>query len=267
MRNAKSLIIVALSPVFDFGCRHWRVWRQPFAKVVHGGTQYCCSVCRNGVRQFVGQGKERLCPVCGAAERSRVDWTFLRTKIAEYGDKRIRMLHVAPEHYLQPRFRKMRNIDYVSVDLSSPLAMVKMDITDLRFPDNSFDLIYCSHVLEHVVEDRKAMAEFSRVLKPDGFALLQVPMSGAITFEDWSVTSPEERRKVFGDPGHVRRYGMDYVERLRESGLTASVLTASDILSETECNRMGVALTRRLFWCTKDCDGRGVSRSVIPHSA
>jgi SAM-dependent methyltransferase len=97
----------------------------------------------------------------------------------------------------------------------NPRAMVRMDITDIQYPKDTFDVIYCSHVLEHVVDDRKAMREFHRVLRPDGWALLLVPITVEKTFEDPSVTDPEERLSVFGQEDHVRCYGPDYVERLR----------------------------------------------------
>ena len=252
MSKLKSLMKAVVLPGYELVYWRWRTWRRPLAPLLYRGGQHYCPICASNVRVFLGRHKERLCPVCGAAERSRVDWTFLHMKIAAYGGARIRVLHVAPEVYLAAVFRKMSNLDYVSIDLASKLAMVKMDITDLRFPNSSFDLIYCSHVLEHVVEDRKAMAEFFRVLKPGGLALLQVPMSGANTHEDWSITSPEARRKAFGDPGHVRRYGMDYMDRLRDAGFSTTVLTAQEMLSRSECDRCGVAGTRRLFSCTKD---------------
>ena len=105
------------------------------------------------------------------------------------------------------------NIDYLSADLNSPSAMVKMDITNIKYEDNSFDVIICNHVLEHIPDDRKAMSELYRVLKPGGWAILQVPISLLLnkTYEDPTVTTPEEREKVFGQSDHVRIYAKDYV--------------------------------------------------------
>ena len=105
------------------------------------------------------------------------------------------MLHIAPERCLWPHFRRIRNLDYVTADLDASKAnvMLAMDITDIEFPDETFSVIYCSHVLEHVIDDRRAMRELCRVLRSDGWALLQVPISAKTTFEDPSVTDPSER--------------------------------------------------------------------------
>ena len=113
-------------------------------------------------------------------------------------NKTINLLHVAPERNLQKILKSFSNIEYVSGDLK-PLVNcdVILDITDIKFKDNFFDVIICNHVLEHVKDDRKAMSELFRVLKPKGFAILQVPISknAKETFEDFSITSPEKREK------------------------------------------------------------------------
>lgn len=117
------------------------------------------------------------------------------------------MLHVAPEPSFGVIFSKSKYIDYLSADLYDKSVMVKMDITDIQYPENYFDIIFCSHVLEHVLDDKKAMREFLRVLKPTGWAVLQVPIMAMKTIEDPSITDPDERLRVFGQHDHVRRYG------------------------------------------------------------
>jgi predicted SAM-dependent methyltransferase len=119
----------------------------------------------------------------------------------------------------------MSNLDYVSADINSPLAMVKMDITNIPCEDNSFDTILCSHVLEHVMDDQKAMRELFRVLKPEGWAILQVPIDCERdkTFEDPNIVSPEDREKFFGLSDHVRVYGLDYKDRLEKAGFKVKV--------------------------------------------
>jgi predicted SAM-dependent methyltransferase len=162
------------------------------------------------------------------------------------------MLHVAPESCLEPTFRKQLGDDYLTADLFNPLAMVKMDITDIQYPDESFDVIYCSHVLEHVVDDRKAMSEFYRVLKSDGWAILLVPITAETTYEDPSIVAPVERLKHFGQDDHVRRYGHDYVDRLRDAGFNVSVIEASDLCRQSELVQMGLtSASGEIFFCTK----------------
>ena len=133
------------------------------------------------------------------------------------------MLHVAPEACFEARFKKILGDRYLTADLFNPRAMVKMDITDIRYPDHSFDVIYCGHVLEHVLDDRKAMSEFYRTLKTSGWAILLVPIIADETFEDASIVEPEDRLAAFGQADHVRIYGPDYVDRLRAVGFEVQV--------------------------------------------
>ena len=131
------------------------------------------------------------------------------------------MLHIAPELCYMDRFEALDNLEYVTADIESPLAKVKMDIHEIPFEDSSFDVIFCNHVLEHVDDDLKALSEMKRVLRPGGWAILQVPFFyplPKVTLEDPSITDPKEREKMFGQDDHVRLYGEDYAERLASAG-------------------------------------------------
>jgi SAM-dependent methyltransferase len=161
------------------------------------------------------------------------------------------VLHVAPEPQFEVRLREALGTGYVTADLYDPRVMVKMDITAIEMPDDSFDVILCSHVLEHVDDDRRAMRELHRVLKPDGWALLLVPISGRETYENPDIIDPDERTKHFGQHDHVRRYGNDYVERLRESGFKVEVLRPSDFIDSDNLVRLGVDIEESLFCCRK----------------
>ncbi len=134
----------------------------------------------------------------------------------------VKLLHLAPEKPLMDLFIKQNNIDYLTADLNPEQVMVKMDITAIQYPDNIFDAILCNHVLEHIPDDRKAMRELYRVLKPGGWAILQVPVSKILeqTYDDITITSPQDREKYFGQKDHVRIYGKDYTQRLKEAGFT-----------------------------------------------
>ena len=143
-------------------------------------------------------------------------------------------------------------MDYLSADLSSPEAMVKMDIMDIQYSDNTFDVIFCSHVLEHVPDDRKAMREFYRVLKPGGWAILQVPILAKATFEDSTVISREERQRLFGQYDHVRQYGLDYKDRLIDAGFCVTVADFVRQLEYRTVRRLGLMRNEDVYFCRKE---------------
>jgi SAM-dependent methyltransferase len=146
-------------------------------------------------------------------------WLYLQQRTNLFSTP-LKVLHFAPEFALQRRFRQCSNLDYISADLSEPEAMQKMDITAIPSANQTFDVILCSHVLEHIPDDRQAMRELHRVLKPGGWAILLVPidMRREQTFEDPTVTDPQERLRLFEQTDHVRIYGRDYVQRLEQAG-------------------------------------------------
>jgi predicted SAM-dependent methyltransferase len=162
------------------------------------------------------------------------------------------MLHVAPELCFESKLRERLGNGYITADLFSNRAMVKMDITDIGYPDRSFDAIYCSHVLEHVQDDRQAMKEFHRVLSSNGWAILLVPITAEKTFEDLSVNDPAERRRLFGQHDHVRRYGPDYANRLSEAGFQVTVTEHGELVTREEAVTMGLTeAAGEIFHCTK----------------
>jgi ubiquinone/menaquinone biosynthesis C-methylase UbiE len=150
----------------------------------------------------------------------------------------------------------MKNLEYTTTDLNSPIATVKADICDLPFDDNAYDFIICNHVLEHIPDDTKAMQELYRVLAPGGIAILQVPYEADrnTTFEDDTITDPKERAKIFGQYDHVRVYGMDYFEKLAEIGFKVLALNYSANLSEEEINKYRLAKGELLPVCKKLID-------------
>lgn len=175
-------------------------------------------------RKFLpyGYGKQRdnaLSPGTLSLERHRQMWLYLQND-TDFFTKKYKVLHIAPEQEFLRRFRKMKNLDYTSADLFSPIVDVKADILDLPFEDESYDVIFCNHVLEHIADDRKAMSELYRVMKKGGWGIFQVPMKNSMenTYEDFSIKDPKERQKHFGQYDHVRWYGMDYFSRLQSVG-------------------------------------------------
>ena len=142
---------------------------------------------------------------------------------------------------------------HLGVDLSSADETERMDITDIPHPDDSFDVIYCSHVFEHIPDDRRAMSELFRVLRPSGWAVLLVPITTEETIEDASATDSETRLRLFGQEDHVRRYGPDFADRLRESGFRVEKFSAGDFLDKEELHRMAVHTEAAgvIFYCTE----------------
>ena len=172
-----------------------------------------------------------------------VYWYIInKTKILN-SSKNIRLLHVAPERNLQKILKSFSHIEYVSGDLN-PLKNydIRLDITDMNFEDNFFDVIIYNHVLEHVKDDRKAMSELFRVLRPKGFTILQVPISKKAkeTFEDFSITTPEGREKYFGQKDHVRIYGKDYRKRLEDVGFKLNLYDIKNDLSIKNIKKYGL---------------------------
>jgi SAM-dependent methyltransferase len=184
-------------------------------------------------------------------------WHFMSVRTNLNDGRPKKLLHCAPETMVTKRFREISGVDYLSMDLTSPLAMVRMDLTALAVRDSSFDCIYCSHVLEHVRDDGQAMRELFRVLQPDGWALIQVPVSMGATFEDPLITDPAERQRVFWQSDHVRLYGLDIEERLRRAGFAVEVVCADHLADEEEIVRMGLRTTTNepLLYCRRPrCD-------------
>jgi SAM-dependent methyltransferase len=228
-------------------------WRAAI-KIRHFGLRRYCPICRSWLRSFepfgLGPRLDALCPVCGSLERHRLVWVFFncRTNLLDGSPKK--MLHIAPEKEFDAKLRKTRGLDYLTADLHDPYAMVQMDITNIDYPGDFFGVIYCSHVLEHVGDDRKAMREVKRVLKSDGWAVFVVPIRIEKTIEDPSVTDSGERERLFGQHDHVRRYGRDFVNRLEEVGFSVTTFSSADIVSAGNIVRFGLK-DEQLFFCTK----------------
>ena len=175
------------------------------------------------------------CPKCDSFERHRLYYLYLQNKIPK--NKKIRILHFAPEKILTNFFKFYNNIEYLSADIDSKKAMTKENIINISHKNNTFDIVFCSHVLEHIEDDIKAMKEIYRILKPKGFAILQVPIKRKNTFEDFSIKSPKEREKVFGQKDHVRIYGEDYKDRLKKAGFKLKIEKFVDSLDKKQVKR------------------------------
>lgn len=195
-----------------------------------------------------GRRPQAQCPQCLSIDRDRLVYLYLKNH-SQIFDSDATVLHVAPERYLAGLLQRSERIEYSSIDIRAGAAQRVMDLTSLDLPDHSFDLVICNHVLEHIPQDRKAMAEIRRVLKPGGFAVLQVPIAEALqaTYEDARHVTETDREREFGQKDHVRVYGHDYVERLKSAGFEVRVLTAEFVAGPGQIGRYALNPNERLF--------------------
>ena len=220
---------------------------KPFFKIYYSGNTYEDPIDGNTFRSFLPYGYENprenvLSPSTLSLERHRLLWLFLKEE-TNFFTTPLKVLHFAPEQAFYKRFRNLKNLNYVTTDLNSPLADVKADICNLPFEDNTFDVILCNHVLEHIPDDTKAMSELYRVLKPGGWGIFQIPqdLKREKTFEDNSITDKVERAKIFGQYDHVRIYGKDYFNKLRTIGFTVNEVDFTKKLTPKKINRYRLA--------------------------
>ena len=243
--------------------------------ILYWGRTYTCPLCNHNFRtmrylgldlpvmkelQVIGAGRrKKQCPACCSSDRSRMIYLYLRDylNISDKG-KQWSILHIAPENdlysTLQPLLKE-NCLQYVCGDKFEakhffPDYIKYIDITDIDYSDNTFDLIICNHVLEHIPNDLDAMKELYRVLKPGGIAILQVPLSKKLkkTFEDPSITDPAERERLFGQFDHYRIYGQDFSKRITEAGFTFSTISISH---EEKYAKFALTLEEELFIAQK----------------
>jgi len=205
-------------------------------------------------KDVVGGGfrPNALCPCCGSLDRERLIEIYLRTETAIFSTPTT-LLHVAPERCLTRVLRACPSIRYVSVDVGSRAAMVRMDITQMAFDSDFFDAVICNHVLEHVSSDSAALHELYRVLKLGGWAILQVPIALALeqTLECPSITSREERARLYGQPDHVRLYGRDYPDRLKQFGFDVVTFNALERLGPETVATYALLREERIYVARK----------------
>jgi SAM-dependent methyltransferase len=208
-----------------------KYYRKQKLEFNYRGNNVFCPICGSTFKEFGVFGfnprKNAKCYSCGAVERHRLLWKYLKEKTNFFDNTKKRVLHFAPEKIFYDIFSCKKTIEYVPCDLfpefynyTGNVKVAKIDIINISFSDNFFDIILCNHVLEHIPDDRLAMSELYRVLKKGGWAILQVPIdySRDTTYEDFTITKPEDREKAFGQNDHVRWYGKDYKDRLKSVG-------------------------------------------------
>ena len=231
-------------------------WARPFVSFYLKGTKYTDPIDGKSFRKFLPYGYETqrenvLAPGTLSLERHRLLWLYLQS--TDFFENSKKVLHVAPEQCFYKLFKKQKNLNYLTTDLYSPLADIKADICNLPLEDNHYDVIFCNHVLEHIENDKKAMQELYRVLKPGGMGIFQIPqeLNKDNTYEDFSITSPAERKKHFGQYDHVRVYGKDYFDKLRNVGFEVEEIKSSDIVTSEKIEKYRLSPIEILPVCRK----------------
>ena len=210
----------------------------PILRIIFHGKKYTDPIDDSNYSKFLSYGyktvrKNALCPGTLSLERHRLLWLYLDRE-TNFLSSNLKVLHVAPEQVFYKKFKKLKNWEYFTFDLNSPIADIKGDLTSTNFKDESFDLIICNHVLEHIEDDKSALNEMYRILKYNGISILQVPINvkRENTFEDLSIKSKIQRQKYFGQYDHVREYGLDFKDRVEQAGFKVEMINYSKKISQ-----------------------------------
>ena len=224
-----------------------------------------CPLCNSSFKEFepfgIKERKNARCPGCGALERHRLIWLYLKKSTSIFSNDTERtLLHFAPEGFFTNRLANIKNLKYIPADLFPELyqqkngpKVEKVDITEIPFENESFDFILCNHVLEHIPDDAKAMNELYRVMKKGGWGIFQVPLDKTrnVTYEDFSITDPEEREKAFGQSDHVRWYGNDYKNRLEKAGFKVIRDNFASHFTKRKQFKFGLDPAEDIYLCQK----------------
>ena len=210
----------------------------PILRIIFCGKKYTDPIDDSNYSKFLSYGyktvrKNALCPGTLSLERHRLLWLYLDRE-TNFLSSNLKVLHVAPEQVFYKKFKKLKNWEYFTFDLNSPIADIKGDLISTNFKDEYFDLIICNHVLEHIEDDKSALDEMYRILKYNGISILQVPINvkRENTFEDLSIKSKIQREKYFGQYDHVREYGLDFKDRVEQAGFKVEMINYSKKISQ-----------------------------------
>lgn len=221
----------------------------------HAGDRVVCPICEGQFSSFLTRHghSNAQCPGCRSLVRHRSLWLYLRD-VVRIGECPTRVLHLAPERGIERRLRELPVVDYISADLDASLASERVDVVDMPYADASFDLVICSHVLEHVVDDRAAIGEMYRVLRPGHMAIIILPIRSART-EEYIDPSPTPahadgyRRSARHE--HVRAIGADYPDRLRAVGFDVDVIDYAASMPDPEQARFGIEPGQPFYVCSR----------------
>jgi SAM-dependent methyltransferase len=238
----KKILTKLVSNSFLF--RHELKFRY-FTYLFYKGKSFSCNICNARLNSFV-KNENQICPKCGSISRERRLWEIISSQ--EY-HKKTKILDFSPSRALYRKLKKLKGENYIATDLSGDfLSNESYDITKIDSEDATFDLIICYHILEHIIEDEKAMKELNRVLNTDGICIIQTPFKSGDVYEDYNISSPEERLKAFGQNDHVRIYSVEaLISRLEKSKFIVKKLEFNEI----KLNKNGFKENETVLICNK----------------
>jgi SAM-dependent methyltransferase len=234
----------------------------PFKKIaplLFKGDSVECPVCGGKFSKFLSYGSNVahrdnvLCPRDLTLERHRLMWLYLRDHTQFFSEQPIELLHIAPEQCFHGLFKKQANLNYLTGDLVSPIADMHFDLHHIPLEDNRFDVVFCNHVLEHVDDANQCLRELYRVMKSGGWGIMQVPqdMNLEKTLEDQTIVSASEREKYYRQKDHVRLFGRDYPDWLRNAGFTVCEFLMSEYYSTEQIERFRLPKDEILYIVSK----------------
>ena len=229
------------------------------APLLYKGNTVECPVCEKSFSKFLSYGSDVahrenvLCPYDLTLERHRLMWLYLKEQSNFFSANKLDVLHIAPEQCFHKKFKNQKNLNYLTGDLVSPIADMHFDLHEIPLEDNRFDVVFCNHVLEHVDDAHQCMSELYRVMKPGGWGIMQVPLDYTrdTTYEDASITSPEEREKHFCQKDHVRLFGNDYPEWLKKAGFEVETFDVNQKYSSEMVDRYRLIKEEMIFVVSK----------------
>jgi SAM-dependent methyltransferase len=229
------------------------------APLIYKGNKVECPVCERSFSKFLSYGSEVahrenvLCPYDLTLERHRLMWLYLKDYSNFFTAPKLEVLHMAPEQCFHALFKAQKNLNYLTGDIVSPIADLHFDLHNIPLEDNRFDVVFCNHVMEHVDDAIQCMSELYRVMKPGGWAIMQVPqdLTRELTYEDKTITSPAEREKHFWQKDHVRLFGRDYPQWLEKAGFIVESFLITDKLSPEVIERYRIIPEEVLYIARK----------------
>lgn len=233
----------------------------PFKKmapILYRGNNVTCPVCEKSYSKFLSYGANNrdnvLCPGDLTLERHRLMWLYLKDHSNFFTAEKLNVLHIAPEQCFHKKFKAQKNLNYLTADLVSPIADMHFDLHKIPLEDNRFDVVFCNHVMEHVDDPLTCMKELYRVMKPGGWAIMQVPqdINRAETFEDPSIVTPEDREKYYWQKDHLRLFGLDYPQYLEKAGFRAEIFDKEAIIGKELIARYRLMESEILYIFHKD---------------